>query len=254
VFDGGAVSEELVESTLFGHLRGSFTGAIADRAGVFTEADGGTVFLDEIGELPLELQPVLLRAVDRGMVRPVGAVAYRTVDVRVIAATHRRLDALIDRGDFREDLFYRLAVVRVVVPPLRERPEDIEPLARAILAGAGRPGLEIVPATLETLRAHDWPGNVRELRNVIDAALALAPHADELVLREIPRRGRRAEAAAAELRPFRDAKAAAVEAFERAYLTDLVQRYPTITAAADAAGMDRKHLRGLLGRFDLRIR
>jgi DNA-binding NtrC family response regulator len=264
VVDCGAITDELVESTLFGHVRGAFTGATANRDGMFTEADGGTIFVDEVGELALDLQPALLRVLDRRMVRPVGATAFRTVDVRVVAATHRDLGARIDAGLFREDLYYRLAVVRIVVPALRERPDDIPLLVRHFLRD--RP-LRVDDATLARLAAYDWPGNVRELRNVVEGAVALSP-GETLVLGELgrgrrapagePASGAAAVAAAATAAatpaqlPFRDAKAEAIEGFERRYLSELVEQHATLAAAADAAGMDRKHLRVLLKRHGLR--
>jgi DNA-binding NtrC family response regulator len=248
VFDCGAVPDELVESMLFGHVRGAFTGASADRAGVFGEADRGVVFLDEIGELDLGLQPVLLRALDRRMIKPVGGNSYRAVDVRVIAATHRDLGERIDGGLFREDLYYRLAVVRLVVPALRDRREDIPLLVERFVAG--RKQLEA--ATLSRLVAYDWPGNVRELRNAIEGAVALSPR-ETLELGELGR-GRNAAVVASTLLQdsFRDGKAAAIETFERRYLSELMARHPTVAAAADASGMDRKHLRVLLRRHNLR--
>jgi DNA-binding NtrC family response regulator len=253
VFDCGAVPEQLVESSLFGHVRGAFTGAVTDRDGVFREADGGTLFLDEVGELELDLQPALLRALDRRMIRPVGASAYQPVDVRVVAATHRDLGERIDAGLFREDLYYRLAVVRVVVPALRERAEDIPLLVRHFLRRAGRP-LAIDDATMQRLVAYDWPGNVRELRNVVEGAVALA-RGDVLEIGELGRASRTTPqpgAASVTGQPFRDAKAVAIEAFERRYLEELVTRFDTLGEAATAAAMDRKHLRVLLRRHGLR--
>ncbi|HEU4420804.1 MAG TPA: sigma-54 dependent transcriptional regulator [Planctomycetota bacterium] len=166
----GAVPRQLVESELFGHVKGAFTGAEQKRPGLFEAANGGTLFLDEVGELPVELQPALLRAVQFGEIRPVGSDAVRRVDVWLIAATHRDLRAKVQDGSFREDLFYRLAVLEVTVPALRERPEDIAPLAQAFLRReADRAGrhLEFADDALSRLTAHNWPGNVRELENAI---------------------------------------------------------------------------------------
>ncbi|HEX5052136.1 MAG TPA: sigma-54 dependent transcriptional regulator [Planctomycetota bacterium] len=166
----GAVPRQLVESELFGHVKGAFTGAEQKRPGLFEAANGGTLFLDEVGELPLELQPALLRAVQFGEIRPVGSDALRRVDVRIVAATHRDLRAKVQDGSFREDLFYRLAVLELDVPPLRARPADVAPLAVAFLAReAARAGRRLAfdaPA-LERLGRHQWPGNVRELENAI---------------------------------------------------------------------------------------
>ena len=166
----GAIPKQLVESELFGHVRGAFTGADGKRPGMFEAADGGTLFFDEIGELPLDVQPALLRAVQFGEIRPVGSDAVRRVDVRIVAATHRDLRAMVAAQTFREDLYYRLAVLEVAVPPLRERPEDIVPLAEAFLAReagrAGRP-LRFDDDARTALRGYAWPGNVRELENAI---------------------------------------------------------------------------------------
>jgi len=173
-FNCAAVPHELFEGQLFGYKKGAFTGANNDHAGVIRAADGGTLFLDEIGELPLDIQPKLLRFLDAGEVFPLGAERPLTVDVRVIAATNRDLAAEVARGRFRQDLFYRLHVVPLVVPPLRDRRDDIVPLARhfARLIAGERNAPTFAPDALAALRAHAWPGNVRELRNVIERALA----------------------------------------------------------------------------------
>jgi transcriptional regulator with AAA-type ATPase domain len=166
----GALSAALVESELFGHAKGAFTGAVSDRKGAFEATRGGTLFLDEVGELPKSLQPKLLRALETSSVRPVGATREIPVDVRIVAATHRDLEDLVARDDFREDLFHRLFVLGVRIPPLRERPEDIVPLARHFLAR--QPGARALsPAAELRLRQYSWPGNVRELRNVIIRAI-----------------------------------------------------------------------------------
>src|SRR5262245_55834342 len=175
VFDCGAVPRELIESALFGHVKGSFTGAVADRKGAFAEANGGTIFLDEIGELPIDMQPALLRALDKRAVRKVGANVYEKVDVRVVAATNRELREEVSRKQFREDLYYRLAVIRVHLPPLRERGHDIALLVEHFIKSfsAGR-NLKITPEEMQRLKAYSWPGNVRELRNVIERACVLS--------------------------------------------------------------------------------
>jgi DNA-binding NtrC family response regulator len=173
----GAIPRSLVESELFGHVRGAFTGANAERPGLFDAADGGTLFLDEVGEFPLDLQPALLRAVQFGEVRPVGSDGAHTVDVRVVAATHRDLRAGIEARTFREDLFYRIAVFELDVPPLRERRDDVIALARHFLAreGArsGRP-LRLDDSAEAWLASREWPGNVRELENAIVRLAVLA--------------------------------------------------------------------------------
>ena len=262
VFDCGVVPRELVESALFGHVKGAFTGATADRDGVFLEANGGTLFLDEIGELAVDLQPALLRALDRSMVRRVGESRYRAVDVRVVAATHRSLERMVAEGTFREDLYYRLAVVALSVPALRERREDIGLLYRHFAKLMGQPDPPLDESVRRYLESHDWPGNVRELRNFVARAVTLS-HAGQLkslVPTRVPE-PQQWEAVAppgscsrdetGRRRPFRVAKAAVLEAFERAYLTELMADHDSITAAADDAGMDRKHLRTLLRRHGL---
>jgi DNA-binding NtrC family response regulator len=168
VVNCGAIPESLVESELFGHERGAFTGANKASIGLFEAAHGGTLFLDEVGELPLSIQPVLLRAIQFGEIRPVGSNVTREVDCRVLAATNRDLEVEQARGKFREDLYYRLATLLVRVPALRERAEDIPELLEAFLqrsAPVDQVRLKIDPSALEALRAHDWPGNVRELEN-----------------------------------------------------------------------------------------
>jgi two-component system response regulator AtoC len=177
-FNCGAIPEALAEAELFGHARGAFTGASADRAGYFVQADGGTLVLDEIGELPLALQAKLLRALQQGEVQPVGAAQVRRVDVRVVACTHRDLAAEARAGRFRADVYYRLAVVELVVPPLRERRADIPELCEVFRRRyARRFGLVDMPlpaALVEAFSRHDWPGNVRELENTIAGLLALS--------------------------------------------------------------------------------
>jgi hypothetical protein len=173
VVDCASIPRELIASELFGHAKGSYTGAIADKRGLIEAAHGGTLFLDEIGELPLDLQPKLLRALEQREVRRVGETRPIPVDIRVLAATHRDLRAMVKSGGFREDLFYRLAVVRCDVPPLRARPGDLPTLARFFADSFGRSPWELSPALLADLARHDWPGNVRELRNVVERALSL---------------------------------------------------------------------------------
>jgi transcriptional regulator with GAF, ATPase, and Fis domain len=168
-----AVSPTLLESELFGHKKGSFTHAIVDRPGHFVAADGGTLFLDEIGDMPLEMQAKLLRVLESGEVRPVGANQTVKVDVRVVAATHRDLAVMVRERRFREDLYFRLHVVRIPLPPLRERPGDVELLTRHFLAEFAPPGTSLAPEALEALVAYSWPGNVRQLENELRRATAL---------------------------------------------------------------------------------
>jgi transcriptional regulator with GAF, ATPase, and Fis domain len=168
-----AIAESLIESELFGHEKGAFSGADRQRKGAFEEADGGTIFLDEIGELPLDLQPKLLRTLEGGEVKRVGASRPITVNVRVVAATHRDLRAAVRASKFREDLYYRLCVVPITIPPLRQRRGDVRPLAQAFLERAAPRGLALrfAEEALARLEAYDWPGNVRQLRNVVLRAL-----------------------------------------------------------------------------------
>jgi transcriptional regulator with GAF, ATPase, and Fis domain len=172
-----AVPENLLESELFGHVRGSFTGAVVDRPGHFVAADGGTVFLDEIGDMPLTMQSKLLRVLQEGEVRPVGSNKTRKVDVRVVAATNKDLAAMCRQGTFREDLYYRLNVITIALPPLRDRPGDVAHLARFFAAKVGAEmgrSLSISPEALALLEGWRWPGNVRELKNVVRRAAVFA--------------------------------------------------------------------------------
>ncbi|MDX5363665.1 MAG: sigma-54 dependent transcriptional regulator [Pseudazoarcus pumilus] len=184
----GAIPPELMESEFFGHVRGSFSGASADKPGLFHAAQGGTLFLDEVAELPLAMQVKLLRAIQERAVRPVGAHAEEAVDVRILSASHRDLAALVAEGRFRQDLFYRIDVIALHVPPLRERPEDIEELAGHILARLaardGGPSRRLSAGALAALRAHSFPGNVRELENLLERACALC-EGDEITAADI---------------------------------------------------------------------
>ena len=256
VFDASAASENLLESELFGHARGAFTGADRDRVGAFASAHGGTLFIDEIGELPLRLQPKLLRMLESGEIKPVGASKAQRFDVRVIAATHRDLADEVARGTFRGDVYFRLAVVEVHLPPLRDRPEDIAAISRVFLEREGAPVSELAGPNLERLRCYAWPGNVRELRNVLTRAVALS--APGTPFRELPiligasAASPQAPAVNAD-RPFLDAKAELVEGVERAYLRDLLARHgDNLAQAARIAGIERKHLYRLLDKHELR--
>jgi DNA-binding NtrC family response regulator len=260
VFDCGAVPSDLIEAALFGHVRGAFTGAISDRRGAFEEADGGTLFLDEIGELAPEMQPSLLRALDKHTIRPVGAGSYQTVSVRVVAATNRDLRAEIAAKRFREDLYYRLAVVRIAVPSLRDRQDDI-PLLVSLFARqfAGNRLLEIPDDEVQRLRRHRWPGNVRELRNVIERACALS-RGPRLEIEEAMEDRPAGRTPAAEMEgpvdidlPFKEAKSRVVDDFERRYIGALlIHHQGNLSAAARTAEIDRKHLRELLRKHGLR--
>jgi DNA-binding NtrC family response regulator len=254
----------LLESELFGHVRGAFTGAERDRDGAFSRAHGGSIFLDEIGDLDLDLQPRLLRAIERRHVKPVGASDYRTVDVRVIAATNRDLGAEVRAGRFRADLLHRLEVVKIELPPLRRRRDDVPlPVERFLARAPGPAGgpapPRFSPATMAALAAHDWPGNVRQLRNVIERALALAPDpaaVDPELLGLTPA----APAGAPEpgpgpaeaALPFKEAKGRLVEAWEREYLARLLADVAgNVSEAARRAGLSRMHLHDLLRKHGL---
>jgi DNA-binding NtrC family response regulator len=252
VFDCGAVPPTLIESELFGHEKGAFTGAAERRAGVFERGDGGTIFLDELGELAVELQPKLLRVLESGELQRVGGTEPVKVDVRVLAATNRDLESLIAEGRFRADLYYRLAVLRVRVPPLRERRDDVPLLAAHFAREVSAPGL---PNALETifdfLSHHDWPGNVRELRNVVERAMILA---DPKILKGEPLD------ALGELRKTverslskRISLRAAREQREREYLEELLRAVEwDLDAAAELAEVHRKSLERLIRKHRLR--
>jgi len=262
VVDCGAVAGTLIESELFGHEKGSFTGAIATRQGAFEMANGGTVFLDELGELSLDLQPKLLRVIEQRELRRVGGSKTLKVDLRILAATRKDLRNEVEKGKFREDLYFRLNVVPIVAPPLRDRREDIPLLVdlfmRQLTGGDqanGRPDVAISEQTTAALMAHDWPGNVRELRNVIERALALGSEPSALVapLGARPLGSRSAiPVDFAPGLPFRDEKERWNELFERRYLTWLLRRADgNISKAARDADMDRKYLHKLLKKYGI---
>jgi len=245
VFDCGAVARELAASALFGHVRGAFTGATTDRKGAFAEAHGGTIFLDEIGELPLELQPSLLRAIDKKAVSRIGTNTYEKVDVRIVAATHRDLRHEVAERRFREDLYYRLAVVRLRLPPLRERGDDIALLARHFLAGKN---VTLSPEDEAQLLAHPWPGNVRELRNVLERVQVLSAQGAWRMDMAVGESALESSPTA-----YKDAKREALEKFDRGYLEALMERHAmNLSSAAREAGVDRKYLRELLDRYGIR--
>src|SRR5438094_4823775 len=244
-----ALSQELVESELFRHERGAFTGAIARREGKFEAADGGTLFLDEVGDMPLETQAKLLRAIQEKEFERVGGNVPIRVDVRLIAATNQDLESAVRAGRFREDLYYRLRVVELVIPPLVERREDIPLLIDHFLKDAAkRFGREVKPLTGEALRAcqtHPWKGNVRELRSAVEQALLLAP-GPEITATDLFTNAP-ADASppspAAPPASFREAKERVVETFERDYLLDALRRHGgNITKAAEDIGMHRQNL------------
>jgi transcriptional regulator with GAF, ATPase, and Fis domain len=256
VVDCGAVSYSLIESELFGHERGAFTGAVSARQGAFELADTGTVFLDEIGELPLDVQPKLLRVLEAREYRRVGGNKPMHTNVRVIAATKRDLLREVEAGKFREDLYFRLAVVPVIVPPLRLRRDDIPLLARHILKASGA-DLSISAESLTALASHDWPGNVRELRNVIERAIYMAQATGS---REIGVVTPTAAAPPSDAgfafeagKTYRETRARFDAEFERRYVKWLLGRHGgNVSAAAREAKMDRKHLYDMAKKHGLR--
>jgi DNA-binding NtrC family response regulator len=258
--NAACVPENLFESELFGHKRGSFTGASEDRKGLFREADGGTLFLDEVAELPLELQAKLLRALEARCIRPVGASKEESVDVRIIAATNRDLRHEVQSGNFREDLYFRLDVFPVVIPPLRERREDIRPLTEHLLSRVGT-SASLTEDAVAALEAHDWPGNVRELLNVLRRA-ALFVDGDaidgELMRRMIAAsvfaHGERAELIASRIdeseRP--GATSSSLADVERAHIQKVLEeKQGNVTRAATALGIDRRTLQRKLRAYGI---
>ncbi len=288
VLDCGSIPQNLIESELFGHERGAFTGAQSAHAGVFERADGGVVFLDEIGELPLSMQPKLLRALERKEVRRIGGSKMINVDIRVVAATNRDLGVEVNRGRFREDLYYRLAVARVHVPPLRERSEDVLALIDHFLEiTPAAEGTVLAPDTIALMKEHDWPGNVRELRNVIERAVLLSEspmtktalrggrsRADSDTRNETKETTRKrnteppqdaASPAPPSMEsddamrvvvdtktPFKVLKQEMISEFERRYITQLLDEHGhNISSAARAAGIDRMSIHKMLNRLGL---
>ncbi len=285
VLDCGSIPQNLIESELFGHERGAFTGATSAHAGVFERAHKGVVFLDEIGELPLEMQPKLLRVLERKEVRRIGGSKTIGVDIRVVAATNRDLGVEVNRGRFREDLYYRLAVARVHVPPLRDRREDIPALIKYfldILPGATSESLS--GETINLMQRHDWPGNVRELRNVIERAVLLSESplsktalrgvggrttgnaedtsSSQLVTSEFVVEEEEAEQSVSDANrmevvvdtatPFKRLKQDIIAEFERRYITQLLDEHDhNISSAARAAGIDRMSIHKMLNRLGL---
>jgi two-component system nitrogen regulation response regulator NtrX len=239
-----AIPEELIESELFGHRKGSFTGAHEDKTGKFQKADGGTLFLDEVGDMSLKTQAKVLRSLEEQRFEPVGASAYIQVDVRVVAATNKNLDQEIERGNFREDLFYRLNVIPFYVPPLRERIEDVPLLAeyfvKEFTTAYGRRRKELTPEAHELLQSYHWPGNVRELRNLMERIVIMSPQV-RIDARHIP------------LNPIRRASDRPIDRFgslqevreaaERDYiLRKLDETGGNVSRAADLVGLERSHL------------
>jgi DNA-binding NtrC family response regulator len=257
-----ALTDTLLESELFGHMKGSFTGATGNKKGLFEAADGGTIFLDEIGDVPAATQVRLLRVLQEGEVKRVGANEPIKVDVRVIAATNVDLARAKEQGRFREDLFYRLNVIAVQLPPLRDRPEDVPLLAQHFLrmySGKLKKKLTgFSPRAMEALTCNRWVGNVRELENVVERASVLTSHevvdVDDLPpgFQDQPQAGSQVEVFSLAHLPYAQAKRLAMRAFERRYLTALLEKNnQNVSSAARAAGVDRSNFRRLLKQYEV---
>ena len=254
--DCGAIPVTLIESELFGHVRGAFSGAQTDRRGVFEEADRGTLFLDEIGELPLHVQPKLLRAIEARAVRRLGSNVERPIDVRIVAATNRSLARCVNEGTFREDLYYRLAVVEVTLPPLRARRDDIATLARHFYERLGG-GAPLTPEFIATITGRGWPGNVRELRNFIERSVSLGLVTESSPAGGVARpRDALAQSALEALvplhLPLKEARDAWTESFESIYTRSLLKKTGgNLTRAAELAGVNRRFMQRLVARLGL---
>jgi DNA-binding NtrC family response regulator len=264
VVDCGSIPPTLAEATLFGHERGAFTGAVDKRLSPFHEADGGTIFLDELGELPIDVQPKLLRALAERRIKSVGSNTYREVDVRVLAATRRDLVRAVNAGSFRSDLYFRVAQVKIELPALRQRLEDIPVLVRRMLKDLGDEGAydRVSNVTLERLMRHDWPGNVRELRNAVAVAHALATEGEEIdvashlgAMTEAPLAGPLGGGGGfggLKGRQFQDAKRDVLTRFERDYFAALSEEAKgNVSEMARRAGMERAHVRAYLRRHGI---
>ncbi len=256
VFDCTAVQPSLLESALFGHERGAFTGAVTATRGCFEEAHGGTLLIDEIGELDIALQPKLLRAIERGEIQRVGSNRWTKVDVRIISATRRDLDHEVSAGRFRDDLFYRLAVARVELPPLRSRRGDVGVLARHFWQALGGDGRSIPPALLDRLEDYGWPGNVRELHNTIARYLALGdvdlgsgPHGAGPESASAPPRDDVIDRAIELDLPLARTRQIVIDEFERRYVKRVLDRYDgNVVRAAGASGIARRYFQILRAR------
>ncbi len=260
VFDCTAVAPSLLESELFGYERGAFTGAVGARAGVFEEANGGTLFIDEIGDLELSMQAKLLRAVERGEIRRVGSSKTVRVDIRILSATRRDLDGMVQAGLFRDDLYHRLAVARVELPPLRRRVGDVAPLVDFFFRQSGHDPATLPMGLLARWETHDWPGNVRELRNAVLRYAEIGDLAEWQAKAQAPPRPSEAPSGDDELvrgirrllgrgAPFAVARDEIIEAFEREFLDDVIRKTGgNLTKAAEAGGFSRRHLHRLLGK------
>jgi len=254
--NSGAIPKDLIESELFGHVRGSFTGAFANKKGKVELADGGTLFLDEIGELPVELQVKLLRLIQQGEIEKLGAAGVSKVDVRIIAATHRNLQAMVEDETFREDLYYRLAVIPLEIPPLRERAEDIPELVQHFFLKAkekqGRANLVLPTRMLPYFSAYTWPGNVRELENIIERIVVLS-RGDEITLNDLPDFLRRERPAVEELHLILPPNGISLEAVEKELIVRALEKSNwNQTHAAQYLDLSRKTLIYRMEKFGLR--
>jgi len=252
----GAIPKDLLESELFGHVKGSFTGALANKRGRVELADGGTLFLDEIGELPLELQVKLLRLIQQGEIEKLGVVGTTKVDVRIIAATHRNLQAMVEDSAFREDLYYRLAVIPLELPPLRDRADDIPELVQCFFVKAkeqqGRPDLILPPRLLPYFGGYSWPGNVRELENIIERIVVLA-RGDEITLNDLPDFLRRERPAVEALHLDLPTHGISLEAVEKELIVRALEKFNgNQTHAAQYLDISRKTLIYRMEKFGLR--
>jgi transcriptional regulator with PAS, ATPase and Fis domain len=246
--DCGAIAEGLIESELFGHVRGAFSGAVQTRAGLFEEAAGGTLFLDEIGELPLALQPKLLRVLERREVRRVGANVAAPIDVRVLAATNRSLAESVNEGTFREDLYYRLGVFEIQIPPLRARREDVALLARHFYHQFS--GAEMPEALVPSLLSRGWPGNVRELRNFIERTVAMGFQGTAQAV--MPFASEALESAVPTHLPLKEARSVWSDQFELLYARAILKKAGgNVTRAAELAGINRRTLQRMLARVGI---
>lgn len=273
VVDCGSIPPSLAEATLFGHERGAFTGAVDRHSSPFHEADGGTIFLDELGELPLEVQPKLLRALAERRVKSVGGSSYKPFDVRVIAATRRDLVRAVNSGTFRSDLYFRVAQVKVELPSLRARVEDIPILVRSMLKDLGHEEAyqRVTNQQLERLMRYDWPGNVRELRNAVAVAFALSDSSEEIDIAShlgaLAEGGNGSPTAGGgpatgsiigtglENRPFQEAKREVLARFAKEYFSRLAEEAKgNVSEMARRAGMERAHVRTYLKRHDIDVK
>ena len=256
------MARDLIESELFGHVKGAFTSANADREGAFELADGGTVFLDEIGDLSADLQPKLLRVLEKREIRRVGENRVRKINVRIICATNRMLATEVNEGRFREDLYYRLSVVQMELPPLRRRRDDVPLLIKKFIIDLQGPtAMESIAdfdRTMDVLKRHDWPGNVRELRNLIEVAFYSEHRPLNLgaflsLGRLRASRKAEPEVGYATDKPFKDAKNELIEGFEKGYLVDLLARnHSNVSQSAREAGIERAYLQRLIKKYDLK--